>query len=77
VGARKHAFAKEQLQRFYAPLLGLRLEIRERSELRERLAESANREWNRILAEAHARGGVEEKQRVDKEQWPRFAKIIK
>lgn len=76
VVSRKHAFITKQLQDFYSPLLGIRMEIRTRSELRERLSEAADAEWQQLVAEARASGGVEAVQRLQEEQFPTFKRMI-
>lgn len=42
---RRNAFIKKQLKEFYSPMLGLRLEIRTHSELREKLQSTAGAVW--------------------------------
>ena len=51
ITSRKHAFVTKQLQEFYSPLLGLRQEIRVRSELREKLNTVAERVWPKMVEE--------------------------
>ena len=48
---RRHAFVQRQLQDLYSPLLGLRNEIRVRSEIRCRIHDAADGEWRRLCAE--------------------------
>lgn len=45
---RRLAFAERQLAEFYAPLAGLRKQIRAKSELRVRISSAANAEWQDI-----------------------------
>jgi hypothetical protein len=42
---RESAFIKERLRDFYAPLLGMRSEIRVKSELRLKISSIAHAEW--------------------------------
>jgi len=60
---RRYSFIQRQLQELYSPLLGLRLEIRLRSELRNRLSSVADTEWKRLCQEvrqtANPIGGLE------------------
>ena len=42
---RENAFIKERLRDFYAPLLGMRSEIRAKSELRLKVSSIAHAEW--------------------------------
>src|SRR5882672_4414106 len=72
---RRHDFISQQLSSFYSPLLGLRTEIRMRSEFRVRVSEAADAAWRDLCAEAR-RVGTEELQRLTRERFPEFEKII-
>src|SRR3990167_940518 len=53
---RRLAFVETQLRDFYSPMLGLRNEIRMRSELRVQLHETADAVWRELCAQARERG---------------------
>jgi hypothetical protein len=73
---RRHAFVERQLRDFYSPLLGLRAEIRTRSELRVKIHGVADTVWRRLVAEARARGGPEATQQMSEARNAEFTKII-
>jgi hypothetical protein len=69
---RKNARIRQQLQEFYSPLLGMRSEIKAKSDIRHKLHSVANVEWAKLLV------GVDdpsEKQRLQEGHWPRFEKL--
>ena len=72
---RRHAFIERQLREFYSPLLGIRSEIRMRSELRERIRRVADSEW-RKLCEEKERFGAEAFRELTKERGKQFDDII-
>jgi len=72
---RRHDFIAQQLGEFYSPLLGLRTEIRARSEFRVRVHGEADAAW-RELCEAARRISVDELQRLTNERFQQFEKII-
>ncbi len=49
---RRLNFVEKQLQDFYSPMLGIRNEIRMRSELRVRIQDASNVEWAKLCARA-------------------------
>src|SRR2546427_3470522 len=49
---RRYLFRERQLRDLYSPLLGLRSEIRIKSELREKVRAAAHAEWQRLCQEA-------------------------
>lgn len=60
---------KAQLDEFYAPLFGMRLAIKSKSELRLKLHEIAGKAWaDMFLGISHAT----QKQQLHDENWPRF-----
>jgi len=69
------AFIEKQLCEFYSPLLGIRSEIRMRSELRLKVQNTADSEW-RKLCEEKREIGVEAFQRLTNELGDEFTKII-
>lgn len=73
--ARRHAFIRRQLQEFYSPLLGLRHEIKARSELRVKVQAAAQTTWDEMCADARERGGKAEEARLNT-RFPEFSKII-
>ena len=72
---RRHDFISQQLSNFYSPLLGLRTEIRMRSEFRVRVHETANAAWVE-LCEAARRVNTETLERLSRERFPEFDKIL-
>src|SRR5688572_26606963 len=48
--ARKHQFLVRQLNDLYAPLLGMRTEIRLRSELRAKISREADAAWRELVS---------------------------
>src|SRR5262245_42959353 len=57
---RQRAFRERQLRDFYSPLLGLREDIRAKSELRIKVSGAANTTWRRLCAEARDTASPEE-----------------
>jgi len=72
---RQHAFIERQLRDFYSPLLGIRSEIKMRSELRVRIRQAADTEW-RKLCEEKRQIGVEARQKLTEERGKEFTEII-
>lgn len=72
--SRRHQFLVRQLHELYAPLLGLRTEIRVRSELRVRVHGAADAAWRDLVAQARERG-IEAVGRVSTERGPEFKQI--
>lgn len=72
---RRLAFVERQLRDFYSPLLGIRSEIRMRSELRVRVHNAADTEWRR-LCEENRQIGVEALQKLTEERGKEFTEII-
>ena len=48
--ARRHAILREQLEKFYSPMVALRARIRAKSETRVRIHNAADEEWRRQVA---------------------------
>jgi len=72
---RQLVFVERQLRKFYSPLLGIRSEIRMRSELRVRVQNAADTEWRR-LCEEKRQIGVDALQKLTYERGKEFTKII-
>lgn len=72
---RRLAFVETQLRDFYSPMLGLRNEIRMRSELRVQLYETADTVWRELCAQARERG-VEDLGDLSSTRGPEFKKLI-
>jgi hypothetical protein len=73
---RRHDFVTQQLRHFYSPLLGLRSEIRMRSEFRLKVHDIANSAWQTLCGDAR-KVGPEALAGLSKERFPEFDKIIK
>ncbi len=73
---RRYSFREKQLQDFYSPLLGLRAEIRERSEQRKNIHAVADSEWQRLCAEARQRSDPEDLLRLQRSRWKEFEAVI-
>ena len=70
---RRHAFIERQVREFYAPLVGLRREIRTKSEFRRRISEAADATWRQLCS-----GQPGDAQReISRTRSPEFEKIIK
>jgi hypothetical protein len=72
---RQLTFVERQLLDFYSPLLGIRSEIRMRSELRVRVHNTADAEWRRLCEEKKLIG-VEALQKLTDERGKEFTEII-
>ena len=70
------AFLKKQLEEFYSALLGIRTDIRVRSEFRVKVHELAGAVWPELCEEARARGGPDALQRLTDARWPEFERLI-
>ena len=73
---RKHSFIEKQLSHFYSPMLGLRSEIRMRSELRVKIQDTANSAWKELCEDARQRGGPEETRKLSDDRFREFKGII-
>jgi hypothetical protein len=72
---RRLAFVEKQLKDFYSPMLGLRNEIRMRSELRVRISETADAVW-RDLCEDARQVSVEALGEISRTRGPEFKHVI-
>jgi hypothetical protein len=70
---RRNARIREQLQDFYSPLLGMKFDIRAKSDIRQKLHGIANREWEKVLS------GISDplgKKKIEEANWPRYQKLL-
>jgi ABC-type phosphate transport system auxiliary subunit len=74
-GQRRYAFRERQLQDFYSPLLGLRMEIRARSDLRVQVRALAGSVWETLVAEARQSPDPEAMLKLERHRWPLFEKV--
>jgi len=72
---RRLAFVERQLKDFYSPMLGLRTEIRMRSELRVRIHDTADVVW-RELCEHARQVSVDALGQLSQTRGPEFTKVI-
>ena len=72
---RRHQFLVRQLHELYAPLVGLRAEIRVRSELRVRIHNEADAAWRELVADGR-HISTEAVGRVSTERGPEFKRIV-
>lgn len=72
---RRLAFVGKQLKAFYSPMLGLRNEIRMRSELRVRIHDTANVVWRELCKDAR-QVSVEALGQISQTRGPEFEKLI-
>lgn len=71
---RQHERVREQLNEFYAPMLGIRSWILAKGQRRVRVSGASDAAWRRLVASR--RGNVESLQRLSEERMPDFKKII-
>ena len=72
---RRHQFISDQLRHFYSPLLGIRSEIKMRSDLRLRISHAADSEW-RALCEFMEPAGPEALRDLTERRSTEFERII-
>ncbi len=70
---RKNAFIKERLRDFYAPLLGMRSEIRAKSELRLKITSVTHADWQ---GRFEGITDPEAKKAIDIQESPKFEKVF-
>ncbi len=75
VERRRHDFVARQLSEFYAPLLGIRMEIRARNDLRNRISELSGKAWG-DLVEGLRGAHVSVMQELIDKRGPEFSAII-
>jgi molecular chaperone GrpE (heat shock protein) len=71
---RKHKRIREQLEGFYSPMLGMRLEIRAKSELRVKISSMADAAWQESVA--RLAGNYDAIAKLEKNTFPEFEKVI-
>jgi hypothetical protein len=71
---RRQQRIREQLDEFYAPMLGLRLWILAKSEVRLKVSGAMDSEWRKLMAARE--GNVAALQRLSDERFPDFKVII-
>lgn len=69
---RRNSRIRQQLEQFYSPMLGMREEIKAKSELRARLHSMANQTWEEELL-GH---GPETKAQIVEARWGAFQKLV-
>jgi hypothetical protein len=70
---RRSARIREQLDKFYAPLLGMRMQILAKSEVRQKVSGIAGAAWASLFAKAD---DPEARKKIDSERWPAFEELI-
>lgn len=70
------AFLSKQLEEFYSVLLGIRTDIRTRSEIRVKVQEAAGAIWPQLCDEARAQGGADALQRLTDTRRAEFQRLI-
>lgn len=70
---RENSFIKERLRDFYAPLLGIRSEIRVKSKLRLKVSSIAHAEWQ---AKFEGITDPEAKNNIDTQESPKYGKLF-
>lgn len=73
---RRLSFLTKQLQDFYSAILGIRAEIRMRSEIRVKVRNAAGAVWPELCEDARAHGGLEALQRLIDTRQPEFERLI-
>jgi hypothetical protein len=71
---RQHRRMREQLEGFYSVLLAIRLQIRAKSSLRERLRTIANEAWQEELKPGGS--DPQAKAYIENLRWPQYQKIL-
>jgi hypothetical protein len=72
---RQRDFAQQQLDKLYAPLLALRVEIKTLSQTREFFRDLGEQGWQDVTAATEGLSG-EAKRRVTEERWPGYQRLI-
>jgi hypothetical protein len=76
-GQRRYAFRERQLQDFYSPLLGLRTEVRARSEIRDKVHDLTKSEWGKLANEARQSPDPQAESELWKSERPAFERVYK
>ena len=69
---RRNSRIKDQLTQFYAPLRGMRADIKAKSDLRLKVEAIAGDEWQRKFTGV---GNPEAKKQIDEGAWPGYEKL--
>jgi hypothetical protein len=72
---RQQRFIREQLGEFYGPMLALRAQIRAKSEVRVKIHGAADHAWRKVMERGYSIG-IDEVERLDRERFPLFEKIL-
>jgi hypothetical protein len=70
---RRNARVRDKLDKFYSPFLGMRMQIRAKSEVRVKVSNSGGAAWQSLFT------GVDDPERsktIEAERWPAFEKLI-
>ena len=70
---RRQRLAREKLDKFYSPLLGMRSHIKTKSIVREKIRDAARKEWNQLFVGFE--NDPEAKKRISETHGPKFDKI--
>jgi hypothetical protein len=77
IAQRRYLFGERQLRDLYSPLLGLRSEVRIKSDLREKIRAAAHAEWQRQCQEARDTADPPENLRkLSTEKGPGFERLF-
>jgi hypothetical protein len=68
---RRNARVRDKLDKFYAPLIGMRMQIRAKSEVRVKVSGSGGAAWEGFFKGVN---DLEVKKKIDTERWPAFEK---
>jgi hypothetical protein len=72
---RRQRFIRDQLTEFYAPLLGIREQLRAYVKIRLKVNDAAGAVWPRLMEKAQERG-IEHLRETEEKLWPGYQKII-
>src|ERR1700722_8823004 len=70
---RRNTRVREKLDKFYSPLLGMRMQILAKSEVRQKVHRSGQVEWQALFMGINS---PEEKKKVHDERWPAFEALL-
>jgi len=72
---RRQALIREQLSEFYAPMLGYREGLKARGQLRFKIREAAQSEWQRLV-EGTSAIDADARHELHEKRWPEFQRVI-
>ena len=72
---RRYRYLLQQLTEFYSPMLGMREQIRIKSEIRLKISNAAGTAWPELVADAQE-AGLDAVQELQEKRWPGFERII-